>query len=200
LLKKTYPAIKRARQDAIVLVGGLGGVRDNLNKMAADTFLVALYANGARGSFDGVSYHPYTNPNLPCSSGDALCTFSSDTSRKDPYGSKNGWNRMLHARSIMVANGDGAKKIWMTEYGGATNGPTDGYRVLSEDEQATLLIAGYARNSQYSWAGPLCWFTYQDEGVNPDTDPGGDWMGLVREDYSHKPAFTAYERLTRMAT
>ena len=200
LLKKTYPAIKRVRSDATVLVGGLGGVRDNADKMAADTFLAALYTNGARGSFDGVSYHPYTNPNLPCSSGDAVCTFSADKTRKDAYGAKNGWNRMLHARSIMVAHGDSAKKIWMTEYGGPTNGPAHGSRVLSEGDQATLLIAGYARNSQYSWAGPLCWFTYQDQGVNPNTDPGGDWMGLVRKDYSHKPAFSAYQQLTEMAT
>ena len=199
LLKKTYAAIKQVRPDATVLVGGIGGVRDNTGRMAADTFLAALYANGARGSFDGVSYHPYSNPNLPCSSADAVCTFSSVTSRKDLYGMKNGWNRMLNARSIMVANGDSAKKIWMTEYGGPTNGPAGGSHVLTEAEQATLLIAGYARNSQYSWAGPLCWFTWQDEGVNPATDPGGDWMGLVRPDYSPKPAFSAYQRLTQMA-
>jgi hypothetical protein len=200
LLKQTYPAITRVRPDATVLVGGLGGVRDNLDKMAADTFLAALYAYGARGSFDGVSYHPYTNPNLPCSSSDAICTFSSNQARTDPYGAKNGWNRMLHARSIMVANGDSAKKIWMTEFGGPTNGPVDGSRVLTEGEQVMLLVAGYARNSQYSWAGPLCWFTYRDEGVDPNSDPGGDWMGLVRSDYSHKPAFAAYQRLTQIAT
>ena len=201
LLKQSYPAIKAVRPDATVLVGGIGGVRDKPGyKMPADTFLAALYTYGAQGSFDGVSYHPYSNPNMPCSPYDAICTYSSEPSRKDPYGLKNGWDRMLHARDIMVARGDSAKKIWMTEYGGPTAGPVDGYRVLTEAEQATLLVAGYARNSQYSWAGPLCWFTYQDEGVNPLTDPSGDWMGLVRKDFSRKPAFTAYQNLTNMAT
>ena len=109
---------------------------------------------------------------------------------------KNGWDRMLHARSIMVAHGDSAKKIWMTEYR-RPDGRTCGRLPCSpRTSQATLLVAGFARNSQYSWAGPLCWFTYQDQGVNPNTDPGGDWMGLVRKDYSRKPAFTAYQNLT----
>jgi hypothetical protein len=200
LLKKTYPAIKAVRPDATVLVGGIGGVQDKLGeKMAADTFLAYLYSYGAQGSFDGVSYHPYTNPYLPCASTDPICVFDPNPSRKDPYGLKNGWDRMLNAHNIMAAHGEGEKKIWMTEFGGATNGPPDGYRVLTEAEQATLLVAGYARNSQYTWAGPMCWFTYQDEGVNPLTDPSGDWMGLVRTDYSRKPAFAAYENLTRIA-
>lgn len=200
LLKKTYPAVKAVRPDATVLVGGIGGVRDDPGqKMPADTFLSALYASGAKGSFDGVSYHPYSNPNLPCASSDAICTYSSNPSRKDPYGLKNGWDRMLNARSIMVAQGDSTKKIWMTEFGGPTAGPAGGYRVLTENEQALLLVAGYARNSQYDWAGPLCWFTYQDEGVNPVTDPSGDWMGLVRKDFSRKPSFVAYQNLTRLA-
>jgi hypothetical protein len=200
LLKRSYPAIKAVRPDATVLVGGIGGVQDKPGeRMPADTYLAGLYAYGARGSFDGVSYHPYSRPNLPCSSTDPICVFNPDPSRKDPYGMKNGWNRMLNAHNIMAANGEGTKKIWMTEYGAATTGRTDSYRVVTEAEQATLLAAGYARNSQYTWAGPLCWFTYQDEGVNPETDQGGDWMGLVRKDYSRKPAFGMYRGLTRLA-
>jgi hypothetical protein len=200
LLKKTYPAIKAVRPDAIVLVGGIGGVQDKPGeKMPADTYLAALYSYGAQGSFDGVAYHPYTNPNLPCDSNDPICVFNPNPSRKDPYGLKNGWDRMLNAHNIMAAHGEGEKKIWMTEFGGATQGPPDGYRVLTESEQATLLVAGFARNSQYTWAGPLCWFTYQDEGVNPLTDRGGDWMGLIRKDASHKPAFAVYQKLTSIA-
>jgi hypothetical protein len=70
-----------------------------------DTFLADLYAAGAKGFFDGVSYHSYTWPQTP--------------SHDSPTG---GWNRMLKARQTMVDNGDGAKKIWVTEFGAPTAG------------------------------------------------------------------------------
>jgi Glycosyl hydrolase catalytic core. len=111
----------------------------------------------------------------------------------------NGWDRMLNARRIMVANHDAAKSIWITEFGGPADGTKGGGKMLTEEQQAALLTAGFDRASQCSWIAEMCWFTYDDKGGNPKIDPGGGWMGLLRTDGSRKPSFAAYARLSASA-
>ena len=68
-----------------------------------------LYARGAGGYFDGVAHHPYSFPTNPLEAHD--------------------WNAFTQTQTIydvMVANGDGAKKVWGTEVGAPTG--TDGER------------------------------------------------------------------------
>lgn len=193
LLQLVYPAIHAVRPRASVLVGGIGGVKTvDGERMAADEFLQALYDKDAGGFFDGVSYHPYSQPQLPCAATDAVCELNLNyvSAKKDPYGMSNGWSRMLNARQIMVANGDAEKQIWITEFGAPTG---DGF--LSEDEQSTLLIAGAQRASQYDWVRQFNVFKHQDDPTGPKDEVGGDFMGLVRADGTHKPAYDAYKAL-----
>lgn len=201
LLKLTTAAVHKLNVGATVLVGGIGGTRTvKGQRMAADLFLAYLYAYGAGGHFDGVSYHAYSTPHLPCAPADKICTFDSNESLQDPYGMTNGWNRMLNARRVMVANHDSATKIWITEFGGPAAGGGASKKMLTEPEQATLLTAGFDRASQYSWIAEMCWFTYDDKYANVKTDPGGNWMGLLRADGSRKPSFTAYTKLAASAS
>jgi hypothetical protein len=201
LLKMTTPLVHALKIGAKTLVGGIGGVKDVAGeRIAADNFLAALYANGARGYFDGVSYHPYSTPYLPCDPRDAVCVFNPEPSKQDPYGMKNGWDRMLHSRKIMVAKNDDTKKIWITEFGGPTDGPAGSDKVLTELEQAGLLVAGFQRASQYSWVAAMCWFTHDDESLNPETAPNGSFMGLLRADHTRKPAYAYYQSLTASAS
>ena len=91
-------------------------------------------------------------------------------------------------RSVMVANGDGAKKIWATEFGAPTNGP-GGY--VSEATQAQYVTQAYAAFRSYDWAGPLMWYSHRDAGTTTDTRE--NFFGLLRYDFSPKPAYTAYQ-------
>src|SRR5262249_10474151 len=117
LMTLTTGAVHKAQPGSTVLVGGIGGVKDvPRQRMAADEFLFGLYKYHA--NFDGVSYHPYSTPYLPCAPSKKVCTFNPDTELKNPYGMHNGWDRMLNARRIMIAFGDSNKKIWITEFGG----------------------------------------------------------------------------------
>jgi hypothetical protein len=200
LLRLTTAAVHALNIGALVLVGGIGGTRDIPNqRIAADEFLFDLYHFGARGAFDGVSFHPYSSPQLPCAPSAPVCTLDLSQAHTDPYGMTNGWDRMLNARRIMVAAGDGAKQMWITEFGGPTDGPAGAVKVLTEAQQATLLTAGFQRASQYSWVAEMSWFTYQDSHADPQSDPGGNWMGLLRVNGSHKPSFGAYQLLAAAA-
>src|SRR5438128_12551629 len=91
-------------------------------------------------------------------------------------------------RSVMVANGDGNKKIWMTEFGAPTNGPSGSS--VSEPAQAAMLTKAYSLAGSYSWAGPLMWFSLRDQGT--DTFTIENFFGMVRYDFSAKPSYSAY--------
>jgi polysaccharide biosynthesis protein PslG len=178
LLCATQRAVKAVVPHSTVLTGGLGGTKDGPGGISGPVFVRSLYADGAKGCFDAISYHPYTYPQLA------------------PDNGTRGWTGMLSVRALMVANGDSAKKIWATEYGAPTNGPTTRH-IISEASQATILTTAYRLFDSYSWSGPLCWFDYKDKGVNPNDQ--GDWFGLRRRNGTAKPALLALVGLARTA-
>jgi hypothetical protein len=176
VLRLSYPLIKASDPKAQVLTGGLGGTTAN-GVIGGDEYLAALYKDGAKPYFDGVSYHPYTYPLLP----------SDDTGARS-------WSRMLHAREVMVANGDANKKIWVTEYGAPTGGPGS----VSQQQQAAIMFDAYRLWATYPWAGPLCWFDYRDKGT--DTSNHGNFFGLYAKDGQPKVSLQQYESLVRSAS
>jgi len=89
----------------------------------------------------------------------------------------------------MAANGDGNKLVWITEFGAFT--PTD---AASEQLQANLMIAAYAKQKALSWLGPLFWYEYQD-GRDFATKTKDNLYGIVATDGTHKPAFATYTAL-----
>ncbi|WP_112874145.1 cellulase family glycosylhydrolase [Paracoccus endophyticus] len=181
LLKAAAPAIRAADPDATIILGGLAAVTDTDSAgeaIAAVEFLEAVYAQGAGGSFDAVGFHPYTGEDLP-----------------DLAARGNSWRLMAGPiRDIMVAQGDAAKPIWITEYGAPTNEADGG---VSEARQAELLTAGVAVARATPWLGPLFWYSYRDLGDDP-TYPE-DWFGLMDGAGRAKPARAALERAVRPA-
>ena len=144
-----------------------------------DRLLAAIYANGGGDSFDAVAHHPYCWPALP---GGAGCT---------------AWQQM-HAtspslRSVMAENGDSGKRIWATEFGAPTNGPYS----VSEDRQAQIIKRAYTYWSTYDWGGPLFTYTIRDHGTATWTNE--NFFGLLRNDYSKKPSYSAYQRQVAQA-
>jgi hypothetical protein len=173
VLQFSYPLIKAADPNAKVLTGGLGGTTGN-GVVGGDVYLAALYKDGAKPYFDGVSYHPYTYPLLP----------SNDTGGRS-------WSRMLNARQTMVANGDADKQIWITEYGAPTGGPGS----VTEAQQAAMMYDAYRLWATYSWAGPLCWFSFRDKGT--DTSTHQNFFGLSTSDGQPKLSLQQYEAIGR---
>jgi polysaccharide biosynthesis protein PslG len=178
LLKAAHPAIKGADPQATVLTAGTAPAPTNDTTYSPVDFLSAVYADGGVDSFDAVSHHPYCWPAKP---GDR--------------GSWSAWHQMYGTspslRSVMLANGDGEKKIWATEFGAPTNGPSESYPV-SEATQADMITTAYSKWKTYEWAGPLFVYQHRDHGSNSSTEQ--DFFGLLRQDFSRKPAYAAYQR------
>ncbi|MBL0407663.1 cellulase family glycosylhydrolase [Microvirga aerilata] len=184
VLKAAYTAIKSVDPTSTVIAGGLSPARATDKSkspsrwISARSFLSEMYANGAKDHFDAIGFHPYSAPLMPSSPA--------------PW---SGWQMMAstspNLRSIMTANGDAGKKIWITEYGAATNEPVS---EVSEQKQARMLQEAYDLAGGYAWAGPLFWYSYRDRGTNPADKE--DWFGLISASNTKKPAYETYRSIT----
>lgn len=171
VLCAAYSKIKTYDQKAIVLTTGTAPSATEPGRYNPVDWLRQLYAGGARNCFDAVSHHPYTWPRHPLAEPD------------------DAWGRMSEMHQIMARNGDGAKKIWLTEYG-YTTGPPPNTKKVSESAMAEYMSVAIAAYRSYDWAGPLFWYTYQDSGGE---DYEG-YFGLVRPDGTPKAAYETFRR------
>ena len=80
----------------------------------------------------------------------------------------------------MAANGDSAKKIWITEFGAPTSGTTQN---VSDAEQSNELVQAISQVKQLSWIGSLYVYTWQDV---PD-----EGFGLLTVGGAQKSAYAA---------
>jgi hypothetical protein len=180
LLRKAYAAIKSVDPNATVMVGGLTvGSGSNL----PITFLQKIYdKNGgtSAGLFDAVAWHPYCRAKNPTRSTASWCA----------------WYQMNGAspsgRSVMVAHGDSAKKIWPTEYGACTGGT--GTFATTQTKQAANLKAAYDQAGQLGYLGPLFWYNWQDS-TNDQTHSALEFCGLSTVEGTKKIAWDTYRQL-----
>ncbi len=180
LLQAAYAAIKLADPNATVLTGGLAaatssGTSSGITHYSAVDFLEVIYQQGAGDAFDAVGFHPYSYPRMP-----------------DDPAPWNGWSLMVGPiRELMDSQGDGQKAIWITEYGAPTNEAESG---VSEDDQAEMLARSQRLVREYSWAGPVFWYSYRDLGSDLGNDQ--NWFGLVRQSGQPKPSYSLFRSLT----
>ncbi len=174
ILKAAYARIHGVDPTATVVSGGLAPAATGNGWIAPVEFLSEIYSNGGGGSFDAVGWHPYDYPSLPGANPGGAWAEMSATSTS--------------ARSVMIANGDGAKSIWATEFGAPTC--TGNSTCVSEAQQALTITNAYTLWRTYSWAGPLISYMYQDTGT--DQTNREDFFGFVRYDGTQKPAYAAF--------
>ena len=156
LLQAAYPAIKAADPNATVIGGVVGWVTDYPNlAISPAKYVQGMYDAGAQGYFDALSYHPYQYQ-VPFGQG-------------RPYGAASPINQLDLMHQEMVANGDGSKQIWATEYGEPTS-------VVSEATQASFI------------------YTTRDRKTGSTSDQ--DTLGVLRTDWTRKPAADVIQQWT----
>jgi len=170
LLKDVYLAVKKVDPDCKILNGGFA-----LGLPSVDL----LYANGAKNYFDILSVHFFENP----LHGDGVIKGVID------------YPSLVHR--IMERNGDSSKKVWITEIGcpGLKRGiQTDNWWLGNnpgEKQQAEWLKKVYTELLENINVEKIFWAFFRD--CSSHWDNGVDYFGLIRWDYSRKPAFKAYK-------
>jgi polysaccharide biosynthesis protein PslG len=169
LLKEVYAALKAIDPDCKVLNGGISSWLTGVNH---------LYDNGAQGYFDIMNLHIFETP-------------FDDTAMKQAKAF------IALTRKVMARNGDRGKGIWITEIG--CPGVKSGLKVKnwwmgknpSEKDQALWVRQVYKSLLKEASVEKVFWAFFRDTKDHWST--GVDYFGLVRNDFTKKPAFRAYK-------
>jgi hypothetical protein len=163
LLQQSYRAVKAANPNMMVVSGALTPA-GNVGDLAMDDvdYLQQMYANGAKGFFDGLGAHP-SGYNCPASGDWRTVVDPTALSFRGPFDNRHhSWcfrGTMEGYREVMLANGDGGKAIVPTEFGWAVSGnPQAGYEYARDntpEEQAQWIVEAYQLAKGWGWVGPM---------------------------------------------
>jgi hypothetical protein len=179
MLRYAYREIKRVDTATTVLAGATAPASDTRDgrDVAPVTFLEGIYAHGGGDSFDAFAHHPYSFPCSPLVN--------------EPW---NAFMQTFWLHQALVRHGDGDRRIWGTEVGAPTGSDVgtcagrDGVSVTESGQAELLHDAVRAWTQTFGrFTGPLLWFQIRDAGTDPTT--ADDHFGLLRRDFSAKPAF-----------
>jgi hypothetical protein len=172
LLKASHGAIKSVDRGAKVITGGMFMHPKARDGIQATTFLNNLYkVRGIKGAFDGVAIHPYA---------------------KDAGGLRPDINAI---RKVMKRHGDSKTGLYITEFGWGSGKDTafekgirgqvrelaQAYNVLRAMRVSARIIRTY-------------WFAWDDLANSCNFC---DSAGLVRSDFSAKPALARFKSIAK---
>jgi len=179
-----YPGIKAGDPTATVVYGPVVGRFGSQN--SGYTFLRRSYELGARGSFDVIGWNGY--PAGPPES-DGPVTGGEPAANTLPA--------QQYLRGI-IDRFDPGRKVWLLELGWSTCAPCDvsAANGVGEAQQADYLTRAFEYRRRYlaSFVERMFWYQLRDAGTNR-----GAWeqnQGLVRRDFSAKPALAAFSALS----
>ena len=175
LLRSARRARDGVGSSARLIAGGIapGGEID------IHSWLNEVAMRGGLNFVDGLGVHPYS-PAEP----------------DDPRS----WMMQLQALHFRLAQlGKPNLPLWLTEYGAPTVPGATGYaRPLTEAQQADRLRRAYALATRFAWIHNLTWYEYRDSCADA-RDPECRF-GLVRENLSPRPAYTALRQVVAGST
>lgn len=180
LVKLSFSALRAVDGGAKLVLGGLFARpaeaqlrrKPPLAYFATD-FIDRMYASmpGIRSKFHGVALHPYTG------------TFQ----RLTPY--------IEELRTVLKANRDAGKGLWITELGWSSKRPSRGNSFAKGLGGQRAQLEGafkLLRSKQRQWRiRRVYWFSIDDQ---PGTCNFCDGSGLFGEGFAPKPAWRAYVR------
>ncbi len=205
LLCRAYSSIK-AVDPGIVVVSGAPtptGWNDGITAIDDVQYLQQMYRAGLKGCSDAVGVHPsgYNNP--------PDVNWQTYTDPTATFGAKGHRSWFFQAtisvyHTVMQNNGDGNKRLWATEWGwgsieNLTPYPAAGYEFFgdnTEAEQADFIVKAFQIAKARGYMGvmflwnlnfaPVC-------GAHCEQSA----FGIVRSDWSHRPAYNALANMPK---
>jgi Tol biopolymer transport system component len=188
MLKTAYTAIKAVDPEVLVISGGLATTGDGSPTAYGDLdFLQAMYDAGAKGHFDALGSHPYAYGRPP------------DETHPDGLS----FDRVVDQHEIMVANGDTAAPIWITEVGWVlqTNWDLGEHAAIgvTEQQQAEYLTEAYTI-AQTEWPFVQALFMFNlDFSTVPWYSAAEPmrWYAILNPDRTPRPAYSSLRQSGR---
>lgn len=172
LLKVTYKAIKEIDPGCKVLNGGLASGPAGVN---------CLYETGAKDYFDIMNIHIFQSP-LQARAENIIIS------------------HLEAARKLMNKHGDENKNIWITEIG--CPGVKPGVQTKNwwlgdnpdEETQALWVEKAFTNLLKFEYVEKVFWAFFRD--TDRHWGDGTDYFGLLRWDFSTKPSYERFKKLT----
>lgn len=202
MIKAAYRAIKRADRGMTVVTGGLapagayndvtcsykkGSTGHDAAAWNGLNYLQALYADGARGYFNAIAWHPYNYWN------------GATAAQMLRYGRCSAWTQLdgtpTSVRSLMTGHGNAGLRVWITETGVPTCVAGATYACVTPAQQAALAAREARAWKRLSWAGGFYWYDIRDDNQGPQNQESH--FGAVLASDSPKPAYAALRRAWR---
>lgn len=192
LLRLTYAKIKSIDPSLLVVSGAASSANDASG--GYNPYAERVFAAGVAGAFDAYGIHPYRWPHAPEES-----VYAANIRRPNKLTLEGVIEKYL---ALMAAHGSGDRPLWITEAGVTTYPGTlgpDGKRTTkrlnlgaTEEEQAQFLPRSILLAFQYG-ASTWMWFTAQTAERDPEDIE--DWFGIIRPDFTPRPAYYALKAL-----
>jgi len=198
LLCEGYRRAKEADPDAVIISGALAptvslhpgpGPALGLNEFI---FLQRMYDAGAAGCFDVLAVNDYM-------------LWSGPTDRRMRPLNIN-FSRPVYVRDIMVANGDAAKPVWISEMNSnaVPNDPDiegwGGYGQVTPEQQARYAVLAYQRAmEEWPWMGVVNFWFFKRAS---DAERNQSWyyFRMVEPDFTPLPVYEAMQEYTASLT
>jgi hypothetical protein len=168
LVEIAHARVHAGCADCVVLAGASGAgtpvtnTRDG-NPNESSVWLEWAYANGYGDDFDAVTHHPYAPWSVGLGPSYPECTAPRWWNMFGPPDEKCG--ELAAVRAVMVRHGDGAKKIWATEFGYPSAGTG-----ISAAQRRDFLEEGVRNWRALDYTGPFFLFSFAD---SPRADCAG---------------------------
>ncbi|MFB3895525.1 MAG: sugar-binding protein [bacterium] len=133
------------------------------------TFIEKVFQNGGAQYMDIISVHPYTGVS---------------PEENDLIGKLNVTRKLSEKYEKPL-------RIWITEVGYPTHIGPNGF---PEATQAKYLVRTYLQALASGWVDAVFWYWFGPDG--PDATYSEDRFGIIRQDWSEKPAYAAYRTMT----
>jgi polysaccharide biosynthesis protein PslG len=181
LLRAGYEAVKSVDPEATVLLGGLS--------KSDFYYLEDVYRAGGGQYFDAVAVHPYTYGVDPTAAWNGVHDW------EDPDRiSINAFPAIQEVRRTMEAFGDGAKRVWLTEFGFSTTTADGG---VSAATQAAFLTKAYRYVERFPWVEAMFWYSARNSPFYGDLNTYEGRFGLATTDWALKPSYFALRAYAR---
>ena len=172
LLRAAYPRIKQVKPGLPVLAPSM--------LLSDGYFLEQLYVQGIKGYFDGLSLRPFSQGRTPYDSAMPAGGISYSYLLGVPW-----------IRSILIAHGDAAKRMWFTELGWSSCAPGTNIWCITQDLQARYVAEAFRIiRDRWDYVQAVTIYNLRNKGTDPlDRE---SQMGLVHRDFTPKPSYFAF--------
>jgi len=180
LLRVVYPQIKEGNPDAVVLAAGLAPTTESPESGRGWDdllYLQAIYDAGAQGHFDALAAHAYG--------------WQAPLSQRPDPGRVN-FRRVELLRRVMERNGDGGKKIYITE-GGWNDHPRWIHAVRPAERVAYTLEAAQWSESQ-DWLAVLAFWQFRMPWGGASASVYFNFVGF---DFTPRPIYLEMKKYAR---